>query len=402
MRWCRHELKIAVITTIYFANSHADVIVSRWLEPRTTDRKYSWSAARSCIASLYIEQVDLPPAIPRHIDIGRAVAAQHNIPLCGSVREALTLGGSELAVDAVLLIAEHGNYPYNELGQKLYPRRELFDEIAAVFRAAGRSVPVFCDKHLSWDPASALHMAATARELAIPLMAGSSLPHAGFCEDWRLPPESKVSELVAVFGCGPEVYGYHSLEIVQILLDQGVSEGNGVRSICAFTGDRVWQAAAAGEFSLALLEAALSRCPNVSPGAARDNCRATQEDEGRSCPISPIAFCIERENGIRDTHLMLEGHTRDFAVAVKMADGSEHSACSKSSLFTAEEFFPHFALLNRAVEDFFVSRVASVPLERTLLTTLTMAECMRALSQPGERLVTPHISYTLPSPSASL
>ncbi len=64
--------------------------------------------------------------------------------------EALRAGGKKLAVDAVLIIGEHGNYPDNELGQKKYPRYEFFKQATDVFRADGRSVPMFNDKHLSW------------------------------------------------------------------------------------------------------------------------------------------------------------------------------------------------------------------------------------------------------------
>ena len=51
----------------------------------------------------------------------------------------------------MLLIGEHGDYPYNDKGQKLYPRYELFQKIVEVFKKSDRSVPVFNDKHLSYD-----------------------------------------------------------------------------------------------------------------------------------------------------------------------------------------------------------------------------------------------------------
>ena len=65
--------------------------------------------------------------------------------------DALTLGTGKLAVDGVLLIGEHGNYPRNDSGQILYPRYELMEQIVSVFRKTGRSVPVFNDKHLSYS-----------------------------------------------------------------------------------------------------------------------------------------------------------------------------------------------------------------------------------------------------------
>ena len=66
------------------------------------------------------------------------MAARYRIQMFKTPAEALTLGGKELAADGVLLIGEHGDYPTNEKGQKLYPRRRLFEEIVKVF--GGRDV----------------------------------------------------------------------------------------------------------------------------------------------------------------------------------------------------------------------------------------------------------------------
>ena len=94
------------------------------------------------IASVYIDQV------PKE-DLSRSRIARHKLKQYPSIEEALTLGGSRLAVDGVVIIAEHGNYPKNEKGQKLYPRYEFFKRVVKIFEQSGRAVPVFNDKHLS-------------------------------------------------------------------------------------------------------------------------------------------------------------------------------------------------------------------------------------------------------------
>ena len=68
----------------------------------------------------------------------------------GRRRRALHAGGDTLGVDAVLLIGEHGDYPFNEKAQQLYPRRYFMEQICGVLSTSGRAVPVFNDKHLSW------------------------------------------------------------------------------------------------------------------------------------------------------------------------------------------------------------------------------------------------------------
>jgi len=132
------------------------------------------------LVALYVDQV--PPQ-----DLSRSLARKHGFRLARSIEEALTLGKDRLQVRGVLSIGEHGRYPREpRTGQVMYPRKRFFDQIVQVFRRTGQVVPVFNDKHLSYDWAGAWAMYRTAREMNVPLLAGSSLPVA-----WRVPPLSR-------------------------------------------------------------------------------------------------------------------------------------------------------------------------------------------------------------------
>ena len=203
--------KIAAIITEYRPGSHADVIVTKYLKGFPTDTGFF--PPRTQIVSMYI---DLFP----DSDMGRAVAAEHGVPVYRSIVQALTLGGDTLAVDGVLLIGEHGDYPHNERGRHQYPRRYFFEQITGVLAEAGRSVPVFIDKHLAYSTADCMWMWQRAAELQVPLMAGSSLPTV-----WRSPAFLEYplgveleSALSLGYGSsalgGPEAYGFHALEVL--------------------------------------------------------------------------------------------------------------------------------------------------------------------------------------------
>src|SRR3954453_1162949 len=109
--------KIAAIVTEYRPQSHKDVIVGKYLEGFNQDERPPYP--RSKIVALFTEQV--PKA-----DMSRERAKKFNVPIFRTVADALTLGGDKLAVDGVLLIGEHGDYPTNDKAQKLYPRFEMF------------------------------------------------------------------------------------------------------------------------------------------------------------------------------------------------------------------------------------------------------------------------------------
>ena len=159
--------RIAAIVTEYRPRSHADVIVTKFLSGIPTDA--GTQQPRVEIASMYVDQ------FPDN-DLSRTYAEKYNVPIFGSIRGALTLGGDELAVDGVLLIAEHGDYPWNEREQHLYPRKPFLEQIAGVMATSKRAVPVFNDKHLSYNWADARWMYDRMASLGAPFMAGSSLP----------------------------------------------------------------------------------------------------------------------------------------------------------------------------------------------------------------------------------
>jgi len=361
--------RIAAIVTEYRDNSHADVIVTKYLEGLDVlDVSFH---PRGQIVSLYTDQV------PDN-DLSRDYAGKHNVPIYPTIAGALCRGGDRLAVDGALLIGEHGRYPSNEKGQHLYPRRRFFDEAVAVIRAAGRPIPLFSDKHLSWNWQDARFMADTARELGVPFMAGSSLPLTWRKPELELPLESPIEDaLVAAYG-GNESYGFHALETLQCMLERRRGGETGVQAVSTITGDAVWAAGDAGRWSWDLLNAALATATTASAGDVKE--RAGE----------PVAFLIEYVDGTRGTVLMLNGKLQQFLFAGRVR-GQEQPVATCFWL-QDEKPFGHFAILSDAIDRMFVSGNPTYPVERTLLTTGILDRVMNSLFEGGRRLETPELA----------
>ena len=114
-------MNVAAIVTCFRPLSHAHVILENFLEPYLFNGKLTDPGVD--VVSFFVDQT------PEN-DMSQDVARQYRIPIFKTIEEALCLGGKELAVDAVLLIGEHGDYPTNKLGQRMYPRKQFFDRIA--------------------------------------------------------------------------------------------------------------------------------------------------------------------------------------------------------------------------------------------------------------------------------
>jgi hypothetical protein len=378
---------IAAICTVYRPMSHAYHIAGRFIEGYT--RSGHFHVPASYVHTLYVDQV------PDN-DLSRGVAREFGIRVTRSVTDALTDASGELAVCGVLLIGEHGNYPRNKKGQILYPRYELMEQIVSVFRKTGKSVPVFNDKHLSYSWAKAKQMLDWARELNFPLMAGSSLP-----VTWRRPelelPIGSVMEDALVAAYGPiEVYGFHALEALQVMIERRQGGPAGVKAVTCLTGKDVWKAGDDRRWSWELLENALGRSESVNPGDIRRNVGLPVQ----TMPSTPAtAFLVEYRDGLRGTVLMLNGHVQDFTFAARIKGEPKPESC----LF----YLPpppgakYFDCLVTNIEKFLDTGRPPYPVERTLLTSGILDAAMESHYRRGNRVETPELDvrYTPPADS---
>jgi hypothetical protein len=378
--------KLAAVVTTYFKYSHAQHIVDRLLDG------YGWNGAHHYppmdLVSLYVDQIG-----PN--DLSRERAHRHPaMRQCSSIAEALTLGGEKLAVDGVVLVAEHGNYPRNEKGQTRYPRYEFFEEIVKIFRASSRSVPVFNDKHLSWNWDWARQMYDTSQDLGFALMAGSSLPVTWRIPSVEMPFGSRMGEALCVGYGGVDSYDFHALETIQCMVERRRGGETGVAWVQAYRGESFWEALREGVWSRQLMEAALTRSHTLRPARQDFTDILPNDDDLRRLVADPVAYHYQHADGLRCTMLLLGGLVRDFNFAAYV-NGSREPWSTQMYLpmpdgrTTLANFF---SPLVHHTETLFLTRRAPYPVERTLLTTGLTAAGIESLYLGQKRFETPHLA----------
>ena len=371
--------RIAAVITEYRRNSHADVIVGRLLEGY--DYNGERRNPRVQVVSMYTDQA--PSG-----DMSRDMAARHGVRIFPTVPEAVTLGTGRLAVDGVVLIGEHGEYPDNEKGQRLYPRYELSKQIIDVFRKSGRAVPVFCDKHLSVDWWKAKWMYDQSRELKFAFMAGSSVPLA-----WRRPPleldlGTPVEKAVVCFEGGKESYGIHGLEALECMVERRAGGETGIAAVECLEGAQVWQWTERTPWAGRLLDHALRRDENATPGRPAGNVK------------QPVLFVLEYRSGLQAAAYILNGHSRNFTFAAEVRANPE--PVSTELWLQPGRPHSHFSALAYYIEQMIITGRPAYRVERTLLTTGALAALMDSSYQGNRRLETPHLKISYRAPKESL
>jgi hypothetical protein len=109
--------RLAVVTTVWRHGSHAWHMAERFLVGYP--RRGGWHRPGLRVVSAYVDQH--PDG-----DLSGRRAEEFGFTPYPTIAQALRCGGDRLAVDAVLIIGEHGDYPVNALGQRQYPRYEFF------------------------------------------------------------------------------------------------------------------------------------------------------------------------------------------------------------------------------------------------------------------------------------
>lgn len=366
--------KVAAIITEFRHRSHADVICTRMLDgyyPNGIRQD-----PRTKIVSMWTDQVNPD-------DMSRGLAYRKRFTCYGEIEQALTLGGKDLAVDAVLMIGEHGDYPDNARGQKLYPRHRIMKGIVDVFRKTGKTVPLFSDKHLSYSWDLAKEMYDWSRELNFPFMAGSSIPVTVRTPELEIRKGAKIKHAVQA-GYGPlDAYGFHTLESMQCMVERRAGGETGVASVELLEGDAVWRwRDGDGKWSIPLLEKALSSNPHLPKGRMEEHCK------------NPALFILRYRDGLEACAYMLTGYVYrwDFAAEV---DGQIVGTHFGQVPETRD--LPHFDGLTWCIEELFVTGKSVRPIERTLLVTGALAFAFEA-REKKRRIETPQLAIRYEAP----
>lgn len=376
--------RLAVVTTEWRYHSHAWHMAERFLTGYPINGK--WHRSPFQVVSAYVDQV------PDN-DLSRDRASEFGFTIYPTIAEALRTGESKLAVDAVLIIGEHGTYPSSEIGQTKYPRYEFFRQVADVFREDGRSAPVFNDKHLSWKWEWAKEMVELSRELDFPFMAGSSLPVTWRMPSIEMPHGAQVEEIVCLANGSVDSYDFHALEVIQCMAERRHGGETGVVALQALRGDSVFQAIDAGSwadggFDPTLWDACLCRSQTLAQTPTASH-RFPTPQQIREWVKDPVAYRFEYADGLKATMLLMNGLVSDFNFAARLKGHAE----PLSTLF----YLPpvpnvvYSAALMSKVERMFETGKATYPVERTLLTSGLVEAGMKSLADQQRRLPTPHL-----------
>jgi len=381
--------RVAVISTIYVHLKHTQHFIDRLLVGYAYEGE--WIRPDVKVVSLYVDQ---RPEGDQSLDRAR----EFGFEIYPTIAEALRCGGDALDVDGVLIIGEHGEYPSNEKGQKLYPRYEFFKECVDVFEADGRSVPVYNDKHLSYSWAKAEEMVADSKRLDFPMLAGSSLPVTWRLPDLELESGCMIEEALMIGVGGSDAMDYHCLEAMQCMVERRKGGETGVKSVQLLEGQAVWRAGREGVWSEELLIAALSRC---------DSPKGLPDEDGRPLDMfgtrelhqrvpKPAAYLIEYADGTRATLLMLNGGIFDYCFAARLAGQAD--PVSTQFFVTPLPNVNYSASLVHKICEMLQTGVSPIPVERTQIVSGMLEACLDSKIAGHEQLETDHLRVNYSPP----
>ncbi len=356
--------KVAAIITEFRHNSHAEVIVGRMLG----ELGYHSSVK---VVSMYTDQV------PDN-DMSRLMAEKHGFVICGTIEEAVTFGAPDDPVDGIVIIGEHGDYPWNEKNQRLYPRRRLLEQTLQAMDKVNLRVPIFCDKHFSYDNDDAMWMFHQIQQRNLPFLGGSSVPYTLSLLSYDLEVLHAPSEIFVISFGGTESYGFHGMEVLQSVAEQRKGGETGVESVEALSGDEMWEAMDAGVWPEYLLLHGLSVHDGERRAHPRDHCK------------EPVLFLVNYKDGTKGYVAQLEDYVKGWSCTIKNDAGDINSAWCNMDKGRPHR---HFSTLTNLIERMIYTGKSAAPMERTLFTTIMINSGMEALYQK-KKICTPELDRT--------
>lgn len=385
--------RVAFLGTVVKKHSHAQHFLDRHTLGYTWNG--GWQEPRIEVASVYVDQ------FPEEEDLARSRIARHKLKQFPSIAEALTLGGEKIAVDGVVIIGEHGEYPTDDKGQKRYPRYDWFKQVVKVFEDSGRSVPVFNDKHLSTKWNECVEMVEDSKRLDFAFLAGSSLPVTRRLPAIDMPYNADLKESVCVAYGGIDSYDIHALETAQCMSERRLGGESGIKQVHALRDEKLWTRLSESDCKTTrdLIVSALARSHNLPVDTGFPTDRVTF-DWARKVFAEAIGYMIEHRDGFRTTMLLVD--IRDFNYAGMLENGKIVSCQMYLPMpghgsTTADFFNP----LVHHVETTVIEKKTPYPIERTLLTSGMVIGGVESLHTGQVPFATPKMKVQYKAPVES-
>lgn len=365
--------RLAIVASTYRALSDAQHIGDRFLVGYPRDG--AWHQPDMKVVSLYVEQSSSG-------DPSAARAREFAFEVYPTVAQALRVGGSRLAVDAVIVVGDFA---------------KACVEVCEADRAA---VPIFSFQQVSPGFDQATWVVDASRRLKIPLLAGSALPVTRRLPDLDLPLNADLDSALVVGYGDADAMAFQALDALQCMVERRKGGETGVTSVQMVEGDAVWAAGKAGRYSTDLLVSALSRSdsplgPTIVDGRTRD---LVGRGDLPTLVKNPAAYFIEYRDGLKATCLMLTGGVKDFTFAARLKGGAVQS----TQFFVAPELnMTHTECLVRTIEEFFETGKPPYPVERALLATGILASGLASKADGHRARRTPQLDIRYRAPQQS-
>jgi hypothetical protein len=384
--------RLAAVVTAYKRMLHPQHIVDRFLEGYGLNGAYHYPEMD--LVSLYVDQRD------GEGDLTQERSNRHpHLRIATFIEDALTLGTGKLAVDGVVVVGEHGNYPLSPEGITMHPHYEFFEKITAVFRASGRAVPYFNDKELSWKWEWCKKMVAVSKELNFPFQGGSSLAVTWRVPSVEFPSGVTVKEALSIGYGGMGSYDFHGLETLQCMVERRKGGESGVEWLQTYRGENFWKAYEGGIWSQKLVKAALSRSATMRAAVPTFTDMLPTIEQMKTIVPNPVAYHYQHRDGLKSTMLLLGGMVRDFTFAAEIE--------GQPKPFSTQMYLPmpdgrttlasFFTPLVYNAEKMFLTGKAQYPVERTLLTSGLLIAGVESEAK-GTRIETPELAVVAYQP----
>jgi len=192
-----------------------------------------------------------------------------------------------------------------------------------------------------------------------------------------MPRGAKIKEIHTINYHRIDIYGFHALEGMQALVERRAGGETGVKAVQTLSGQDVWDAAEKGVYDRKLLDECLARMVERHIPAGK-----RVEDLAKK----PVLCVIDYNDGLRACLFTLDGAVADWTTAWKDDAGK---VTSLTWVLQDDRPFSHFNILFNGIEQMMHTVRSPWPVERTLLTSGLVDECLQSQFEGGKRRETP-------------